>query len=89
MSINDWIAHADLLYNQLFLIVMGGLYGLAHLTGYSYETMNIYCYFVFYPATFALFLKSKKKYLPNFNLIQQSYKTFLTPSVKYYLILKI
>ena len=63
MNITDWIAHADLLYNQLFLIMMGGLYGLAHLTGYSYETMNIYCYFVFYPATFALFLKSKKKYL--------------------------
>ena len=63
MNINDWIAHADLLYNQLFLIVMGGLYGLAHLTGYTYETINIYCYFVFYPATFALFLKSIKKYL--------------------------
>jgi hypothetical protein len=29
MNITDWIAHADLLYNQLFLIVMGGLYGLA------------------------------------------------------------
>jgi hypothetical protein len=63
MNITDWIAHADLLYNQLFLIVMGGLYGLAHITGYSYETINIYCYFVFYPATFALFFKSKKKYL--------------------------
>ncbi len=35
MNITDWIAHADLLYNQLFLIVMGGLYVLAYLTGYT------------------------------------------------------
>jgi hypothetical protein len=35
MNINDWIAHANLLYNQLFLILMGGLYVLAYLTGYT------------------------------------------------------
>jgi hypothetical protein len=41
---------------------MGGLYALAYIAGVTYQTMNIYCYFIFYPATFALFLKSKYKY---------------------------
>jgi len=62
MTITDWIAHSDLLFHQIFLLVMGGLYALAYLFGSTYETINIYCYFVFYPATFALFLKSNKKY---------------------------
>lgn len=42
---------------------MGGLYTLAFLVGSTYKTINIFCYFVFYPATFSLFLESKKKYL--------------------------
>lgn len=41
---------------------MGGLYALSYMAGVTYQTMNNYCYFVFYPATFALFLKSKSKY---------------------------
>lgn len=62
MNTTDWIAHSDSLFHQIFLIVMGGLYALALLAGFTYKTMNIYCYFVFYPATFSLFLKSNKKY---------------------------
>ena len=62
MNTTDWIAHSDSLFHQIFLIVMGGLYALAYLVGFTYKTMNIYCYFVFYPATFALFLRSNKKY---------------------------
>lgn len=63
MNTTEWIAHSDLLSHQIFLIVMGGLYALSYIAGVTYQTMNIYCYFVFYPATFALFLKSKYKYL--------------------------
>jgi hypothetical protein len=62
MNTTDWIAHSDSLFHQIFLIVMGGLYALALLAGFTYKTMNIYCYFVFYPATFTLFLRSNKKY---------------------------
>lgn len=62
MNTTEWIAHSDLLSHQIFLIFMGGLYALSYIAGVTYQTMNIYCYFVFYPATFALFLKSKYKY---------------------------
>lgn len=62
MNTVEWIAHSDLLFHQIFLIFMGGLYALAYISGVTYQTINIYCYFVFYPATFALFLKSKYKY---------------------------
>lgn len=62
MNTVEWIAHSDLLFHQIFLIFMGGLYALAYIAGVTYQTINIYCYFVFYPATFALFLKSKYKY---------------------------
>ena len=62
MTPEFWIAHADSLFHQIFMLFMGGLYALAMLAGVTYQTMNIYCYFVFYPVSFALFLKSKKKY---------------------------
>ena len=77
MNTTDWIAHSDLLFHQIFLIVMGGLYALAFLAGFTYKTMNIYCYFVFYPATFALFLKSNKKYL----MILGTLLFFVVPNV--------
>jgi hypothetical protein len=63
MDINYWVAHSDSFLHQIFMIVMGGLYALAFVAGVTYKTMNIYCYFIFYPASFALFLKSPKKYL--------------------------
>lgn len=62
MTPEFWIAHADSLFHQIFMLFMGGLYALAMLAGVTYQTMNIYCYFVFYPVSFALFLKSKKIY---------------------------
>ena len=42
---------------------MGALYAMAFVIGVSYKAVNIYCYFIFYPASFALFLKSRLKYL--------------------------
>jgi hypothetical protein len=62
MNTADWIAHSDSFFYQIFMFVMGGLYALAFIAGVTYKTMNIYCYFILYPATFALFLKSPKKY---------------------------
>ena len=62
-NINYWIEHSNSFLHQIFMIVMGCLYSLSFLAGISYKAMNIYCYLVLYPASFALFLKSNKKYL--------------------------
>jgi hypothetical protein len=78
MTPNDWIAHSDSLFHQIFMIFMGGLYALAMLAGVTYKTINIYCYFVFYPATFALFLDSKKKYFA----LLATLIFFLIPSIQ-------
>jgi hypothetical protein len=63
MNAAYWIAHSDLFLYQVFMIVMGFLYVFALLFGVSYKAINIYFYFVFYPASFILFLKTPKKYL--------------------------
>jgi hypothetical protein len=62
MNTTDWIAHSDSFLHQIFMLVMGALYALAFVAGVTYKTMNIYSYFIFYPATFALFLRSSQKY---------------------------
>lgn len=74
----EWIEHSDLLFNQIFLIVMGGLYALAYIAGVTYQTMNIYCYFIFYPATFGFFLKSKHKYW----VLAASLLFFIIPNIE-------
>lgn len=58
-----WITNADSLFHQIFMIVMGGLYGLAYLLGVSYKAINIYCYFILFPLSFMLLLKGWKQYL--------------------------
>lgn len=78
MGINYWIEHSDLFLHQIFMIVMGALYALAFLAGVSYKAMNIYCYFVLYPASFVLFLKSNKKYL----VFPATFLFFLIPKIE-------
>jgi hypothetical protein len=77
-SITFWVEHSDSFLHQIFMIVMGGLYALAFLAGVSYKVMNIYCYFVFYPASFALFLKSNTKYF----VLPASFLFFLIPKIE-------
>jgi len=62
-NINYWVEHSNLFFHQIFMIVMGALYAMSFVLGVSYKAVNIYCYFVFYPASFSMFLKSKVKYL--------------------------
>lgn len=62
-NINFWIENSDKLNHQLFMFVMGFLYSLSFILGVSYKAVNIYCYFILYPLSFSLFLKSKVKYL--------------------------
>jgi hypothetical protein len=77
-SISLWVEHSDSFLHQIFMIVMGGLYSLAFVAGVTYKTMNIYCYFIFYPASFALFLKSPKKYL----VLPATFLFFLIPNIE-------
>jgi hypothetical protein len=63
MELDYWILNADSFLHQIFMIVMGILQAMAYLVRVSYEAMNIYCYFILYPLTFALFLKTSWKYL--------------------------
>ncbi len=58
-----WIINADSLFHQVFMIVMGGLYGLAYLLGVSYKAVNIYFYFIFFPLSFMFLQKGWKQYL--------------------------
>jgi hypothetical protein len=77
-SISYWVEHSDSFLHQIFMIVMGGLYALAFVAGVTYKTMNIYCYFIFYPASFVLFLKSPKKYL----VLLATFLFFLIPNIE-------
>lgn len=63
MEIEYWINHSHSLIHQIFMIVMGILQGMAYLFSVSYEAMNIYSYYVLFPLSFALFLKTSWKYL--------------------------
>lgn len=62
-NVNYWVEHSNLFSHQIFMVVMGALYAMSFVLGVSYKAVNIYCYFVFYPASFSLFMKSKIKYL--------------------------
>ena len=75
-GISYWVEHSDSFVHQIFMIVMGTLYAFAFLFGVSYKTINIYFYFVFYPASFTLFLKSKKKYF----VLLATFLFFLIPA---------
>lgn len=75
MNIDYWILHADSFLHQIFMIVMGMLYGLAFLFSVSYKAINIYCYFVLFPLSFALLIKGWKGFL----FIPVSFLFFLIP----------
>lgn len=57
MDIQFWLQYLDSLPHQLFIIVMGLLYGFAHLIGVSYQAMNIYSYFVLFPVSLLFFIR--------------------------------
>ena len=76
MNLDYWILHADSFLHQIFMIVMGILYAMAFLFGVSYKAINIYCYFILFRLSFALFLKTNWKYL----FLPISLLFFLTPN---------
>ncbi|SEB06636.1 hypothetical protein SAMN05443667_11928 [Flavobacterium gillisiae] len=59
MDIQFWIDHADSLFHQIFMIVMGGLVGMAALFGTTYNVINILVYYILIPASW-IYLISRK-----------------------------
>jgi hypothetical protein len=51
MDIQFWIDNADSLFHQVFMIVMGGLMGIAYLFGTTYNVINILVYYVLIPSS--------------------------------------
>ncbi|PYE83183.1 hypothetical protein DFQ11_101614 [Winogradskyella epiphytica] len=81
MDLQYFINHADSLFTQIFMIVMGLLYAMAIVIGFSYKAVNIYCYFVLFPASLLLFVfKSKYKYL----ILPLTFLFFLIPGIEDY-----
>jgi len=71
-----WIQNSQSFIHQVFLIGMSGLYALAWIAGVSYKAINIYCYFIFFPLSFALLIKGWKGFL----FIPASFLFFLIPN---------
>lgn len=59
MDIQFWIDHADSLFHQIFMIVMGGLMAMASLFGTSYNVINILVYYILIPSS-CIYLLSRK-----------------------------
>lgn len=59
MDIQFWINNADSLFHQLFMIVMGGLIGMAILFGTTYNVINILVYYILIPSSW-IYLLSRK-----------------------------
>ncbi|MCG8250927.1 hypothetical protein [Tenacibaculum finnmarkense] len=59
MDTQFWIDNANSLFHQIFMIIMGGLYGIAYLFGTTYNVINILVYYVLIPSSW-IFLISKK-----------------------------
>jgi hypothetical protein len=59
MDIQFWLDNAGSLFHQIFMIVMGGLFGLAYLFGTTYNVINIFVYYIFVPSSW-LYLISRK-----------------------------
>lgn len=59
MDIQFWLDNAGSLFHQIFMIVMGGLVGLAYLFGTTYNVINIFVYYIVVPSSW-IYLISRK-----------------------------
>ncbi|MEB8328638.1 hypothetical protein OO009_04660 [Flavobacteriaceae bacterium KMM 6897] len=59
MDIQFWIEHSGSLFHQIFMIVMGGLYGMAFLFGSTYKVVNILVYFILIPSSWIYLIGRK------------------------------
>ncbi len=66
MDIQFWIDNADSLFHQIFMIVMGGLLGIANLFGTTYNVINILVYYVLIPSSWVYLISRKTDKRINF-----------------------
>ena len=66
MDIQFWIENANSLFHQIFMIVMGGLLGIAYLFGTTYNVINILVYYVLIPSSWMYLTSRKINYKLNF-----------------------
>lgn len=66
MGIQFWIDNAESIFHQIFMIVMGGLMGIAYLFGTTYNVINIFVYYVLIPSSWIYLISKKIHYKLNF-----------------------
>lgn len=66
MDIQFWIDNANSLFHQIFMIVMGGLAGIAYVFGTTYNVINILVYYILVPSSWIYLISRKTSYKLNY-----------------------
>jgi hypothetical protein len=82
MDIQFWIDNADSLFHQVFMIVMGGLMGIAYLFGTTYNVINILVYYVLIPSSWIYLISRKTNYKLNFISLGLLLAFILVPNIR-------
>ncbi|PZX53379.1 hypothetical protein LV84_03103 [Algoriphagus ratkowskyi] len=65
MEIQVWLDNSNSLFHQIFMIVMGGLYGVSFLFGTTYNVVNIFVYYLLIPSSWIYLISRKTSYWLN------------------------
>lgn len=82
MDIQFWIDNADSLFHQIFMIVMGGLIGMAYLFGTTYNVINILVYYVLIPSSWIYLISRKTNYKLNFISLGLLFTFVFLPNIR-------
>ncbi len=82
MDIQFWLDNADSLFHQIFMIVMGGLFGLAYLFGTTYNVINIFVYYVLVPSSWIYLISRKTSVWINSISALLLFSFFLLPNIR-------
>lgn len=82
MDIQFWLDNADSLFHQVFMIVMGGLYGIAYLCGTTYNVINIFVYYIFIPSSWIFLLSKRVNIKLNFISLGLLFGFILLPDIR-------
>lgn len=82
MDIQFWLDHADSLFHQIFMIVMGSLFGLAYLFGTTYNVINIFVYYIFVPSSWIYLISRKTSVWLNAISVLLLFSFLLLPNIR-------
>lgn len=82
MNLQFWIDNADSFSYQIFMIVMGGLYGMAFLLGTTYNVINIFVYYILVPSSWIYLLSRKISIWINSISIVLLFTFLLQPNIR-------